>query len=156
MSRRGMFVTLAVLATAVGVCHCRAPSCDDIDRMKTAIQNFVDGERSFIPTAVRFGQKTHFFPAGISANVPRILASFTTGTRNLCHPSSPKFDTYVKQSQSYRPSRATQENVLYVIHDFFSINYPLHPGRICKQISSYVHTHVHMYSSQAKMIPLHM
>jgi hypothetical protein len=39
-------------------CYGRVPTCDDIDRMKTAIQNLVDGERSMIPTAVRFGKKT--------------------------------------------------------------------------------------------------
>ena len=48
---------LIVLFVMLSECYGRVPTCDDIDRMKTAIQNLVDGERSMIPTAVRFGKK---------------------------------------------------------------------------------------------------
>ena len=47
---------LIVMSLFCAVCHCRVPTCDDIDRMKTEIQQMVDGERSMIPTAVRFGK----------------------------------------------------------------------------------------------------
>jgi len=48
---------LIVLFVMLSECYGRVPTCDDIDRMKTAIQDLVDGERSMIPTAVRFGKK---------------------------------------------------------------------------------------------------
>jgi hypothetical protein len=47
------FILLSVFCA---VCQCRVPTCDDVDRMKTEIQQMVDGERSMIPTAVRFGK----------------------------------------------------------------------------------------------------
>ena len=49
---------LLVLTVLKSFCECKSPppSCDVIDEMKSEIQNFVDGERSFIPTAVRFGE----------------------------------------------------------------------------------------------------
>ena len=47
---------LIVMSLFCVVCRCRVPTCDDIDRMKTEIQQMVDGERSMIPTAVRFGK----------------------------------------------------------------------------------------------------
>lgn len=46
---------LIFFSTLISACLCRVPSCGEIEKMRAAIQDLVDGDISRIPTAVRFG-----------------------------------------------------------------------------------------------------